>query len=507
MKKLLKIFTSRFFIYVALIIAQFVYIFFVAFQLVDYNNIVHRLFLVFSYVMVIYLVGKEENTNYKLAWIIIILLFPEVGGLFYLAIGNKRPSIWLKKKIHPHIAYMQRYTHQDQDVYHRIINKKAVSLDYLDRMSFPIYNHTVTKYYELSDYSYRDMLHDLRHAKHFIFMEYFIVAKGMMFDAIMEVLEQKVKEGVDVRFIYDDFGSVTTIPFGFKKKLNKMGIKCVAFNRFVPLFSVSQNHRDHRKICVIDGYIGYSGGFNLADEYINAKLRFGHWKDTGIRLEGEGVWSLTAMFLSNFYAYYPSYEKEGVEQFMPHVYHPDDFPNDGYVLPYGDDPLDNVSVGEDVYLNLITHASKTIDIMTPYFIIDDTMLKALILASESGVRVRVFTPHVPDKRAVFRVTRSYYYSLINANIEVYEYLPGFLHAKVMMVDGKIATVGTINFDYRSLYLHFECSVLLYQTSTIRQIQADFNRMSQISKRMTKEETWHYKIGIIEALLRLAAPLL
>lgn len=507
MKKLLKIFLSKFFIYAALISLQAVYVIFLLMRLIDYSNVIHWICVAFSYAVVLFLVSKEENTNYKMIWIIVALLFPEIGGLMYLAIANKHPSIWLIKKLAPWIKKMHESNVQDEEVPKHIINKKAISLDYLNNQHFPIYNHTQAKYYELGDYSYHDMLHDLKNAKHFIFMEYFIVAKGMMFEAIMEILEEKVKEGVDVRFIYDDVGSVSTIPFGFKKKMIKMGIKTVAFNRFIPLLSFSLNHRDHRKICVIDGYIGYSGGFNLADEYINAKMRFGHWKDTGIRLEGEAVWSLTTMFLSMFYAYYPEYAKEDANAFKPHVYHPEPFEAKGYVLPYGDDPLDNETVGEDVYLNLMTHASKSIDIMTPYFIIDDTMLKALTLASKSGVRVRIFTPHVPDKKAVFRVTRSYYWNLINAGIEVYEYLPGFLHAKVMLVDGKIATVGTINFDYRSLYLHFECNVLLYQCACIKNIQADFNRMSQISKRMEKKETWHYKVGIIEAVLRLAAPLL
>ena len=278
------------------------------------------------------------------------------------------------------------------------------------------------------------------------------------------------------------------------------------FNRFIPVFSLSQNHRDHRKICVIDGYIGYSGGFNLADEYINCKMRFGHWKDTGIRLEGEAVWSLTSMFLSTFYAYHKEYHGEDIEQFKPHTYHPESFKNTGYVLPYGDDPLDDEGVGESVYLNMITHASRSIDIMTPYFIIDDVMLKALCLASKNGVKIRLYVPHVPDKKLVFRVTRSYYYGLIRAGIEVYEYLPGFLHAKVMLVDGKAATVGTINFDYRSLYLHFECNVLLYEAECLSAIKRDFREMNEICAPVKIDDSRHFK-GLVEGLLRLFSPLL
>ncbi|HAH74744.1 MAG TPA: cardiolipin synthase [Kandleria vitulina] len=504
--KLLKIFLSRLVIYMTIILIQAIYLLFVAYRLVEYNQHIHLFFIILSYSIAIYLVSKDENTNYKIAWILAILVLPDIGGLLYILIGNKRPSFLLRNKLLPGIEKMNALRHQDEQIKKTIINKKTISLDYLISQHFPIYKNTDTIYYSLGDYNYRDMLADLRNAKHFIFMEYFIVSKGLMFDTIFEILREKVKEGVDVRFIYDDFGSVSTIPFKFKQKLQSWGIKCVAFNRFVPLFSISQNHRDHRKICVIDGYIGYSGGFNIADEYINAKERFGHWKDTGIRLEGDAVWSLTTMFLSTFYAYYPDLE-EDVDAFRPHVHHPEPFKGNGYVLPYGDEPLDDEWVGENVYLNLITHASREIMIMTPYFIIDDTMLKSLTLAAKNGVRVKVFTPHIPDKRLVFRVTRSYYYQLIKAGIEVYEYTPGFLHAKVMMVDRKIATVGTINFDYRSLYLHFECNTLLYQCHCIDAIYQDFKNLEYVSQRMTIEETWHYKVGIIEAFLRLISPLL
>ena len=333
-------------------------------------------------------------------------------------------------------------------------------------------------------------------------MEYFIVSKGIMFDSIFAILREKVKEGVEVRFIYDDFGSISTIPFRFKQKLEKWGIKYVVFNRFVPLFSVSQNHRDHRKICVIDGYIGYSGGFNLADEYINAKERFGHWKDAGVRIEGDAVWSLTAMFLSAYYTYHPKLIEN------PLIFKSDCITKEytGYVLPYGDDPLDNEGVGENVYLNLITHAAKEIKIMTPYFIIDDTLMKALKLASRNGIKVKIFTPHIPDKKIVFRVTRSYYYSLIMDGIEVYEYTPGFLHSKVILVDNKAATVGTINFDYRSLYLHFENNILLYQSKAIKDIKEDFIYTESISQRVSMKKARYFK-GFIEAVLRLFAPLL
>ncbi len=501
--KLLKIFLSRMFIYILLIILQFLYVFLLTTQLVEYNQYIRTAAFVLSLLIVLYLVNKDENINYKLAWCIFILIIPTVGGLLYLFMGNKNASTFLKRKVSRPRKMLNKEMLQDDDVKKSVINKNLISLEYLNNLYFPIYKNTKSKYYPLGDDSYRDLLKDLKSAKKFIFMEYFIVSQGIMFDAIHSILVEKVKEGVDVRFIYDDFGSVSNIPFKFKQTLESEGIKVVAFNRFIPLFSVSQNHRDHKKICVIDGNIGYSGGFNIADEYINAKDRFGHWKDTGIRLEGDAVWSLTTMFLNTYYAYYPQMmEEEDFTQFKPTTR----VESTGYVLPYGDDPLDNERVGENVYLNMIVHANKEILIMTPYFIIDDTMVKALTLASRNGLKVKIFTPHIPDKKLVFRVTRSYYYNLIMEGIEFYEYTPGFLHAKTMLVDGKAATIGTINFDYRSLYLHFENNIMLYETETIQDIKKDFEELEQISERIGITSARYFK-GIVEAILRLLSPLL
>mgnify|MGYP000039721316 CR=1 FL=1 len=500
--KLIKVFLSKLYIYLLLIVIQMFYVFILFTYLTDINQYVNAGFTLFSLGIVLWLVNKEENLNYKIGWIIIVLVFPSIGGLMYLMMGNKNAARFLSRKIRRGNKKVSQYLLGDDSVKKNIINKNLISLEYLENLHFPIYKNTDVKYYALGDDSYYDLLKDLRNAKRFIFMEYFIVSKGIMFDSIFAILREKVKEGVEVRFIYDDFGSISTIPFCFKQKLEKWGIKYVVFNRFVPLFSVSQNHRDHRKICVIDGYIGYSGGFNLADEYINAKERFGHWKDAGVRIEGDAVWSLTAMFLSAYYTYHPKLIED------PLIFKSDCITKEytGYVLPYGDDPLDNEGVGENVYLNLITHAAKEIKIMTPYFIIDDTLMKALKLASRNGIKVKIFTPHIPDKKIVFRVTRSYYYSLIMDGIEVYEYTPGFLHSKVILVDNKAATVGTINFDYRSLYLHFENNILLYQSKAIKDIKEDFIYTESISQRVSMKKARYFK-GFIEAILRLFAPLL
>lgn len=502
--KILKIFLSRMVIFGVLIFLQVLWIGTMTSTLIDAYGWLRPLMLMISFVVVLWLVNKDENPAYKISWIILILVIPVFGGLLYLSIGNKKPSRVIRKNLQPVLEDIEPVMKLPQEVSYDALDGVAYGLTYLSDLGYGTYTNTKTQYYSLGDYNYGDLLRDIQKAKHFVFMEYFIVAKGMMFETILKLLKKKVQEGVEVRFIYDDVGSLTTIPYHFEKQLEECGIKCVVFNPFVPLVSVAMNHRDHRKICVIDGYIGYSGGFNLADEYINAKVRFGHWKDTGIRLEGDAVWNLTAMFLSTWNAY--KHEDHTYTQFQPHVYSQNQYKEDGYVVVYGDSPLDEERTGENIYINMIHQAKEEILIMTPYFIIDDTMMKALILACKKGVKVKIITPGIPDKKNVYKVTRSYYYSLIQEGVEFYEYTPGFLHAKVVLCDHCIATVGTINFDYRSLYLHFECNVLLYQSATIQDIEKDFQETLALSQKIDQKKSRRFR-GIYEAILRLFAPLM
>ena len=502
--KILKICLNRMFIFGVLILLQVLWLGFFTSSLLKSYVWLRPLMFIMSSAVVLWLVSKDETSAYKISWIILILVFPVFGGLLYLSIGNKKPSRVIRKKLQPVLDEIEPVMIMPQDIAYEMNDGKAHGFTYLSDLGFGTYQNTITKYYSLGDYNYCDLLKDIKNAKHFIFMEYFIVAEGLMFETILKLLKQKVKEGIEVRFIYDDVGSLTTVPYHFEKQLEEYGIQCVVFNPFVPIVSVAMNHRDHRKICVIDGYIGYSGGFNLADEYINAKVRFGHWKDTGIRLEGDGVWNLTTMFLSTWNAY--RHDDKTFTQYMPDIYHHNHYPFDGYVVAYGDSPLDEERTGENIYMNLINCAQEEILIMTPYFIIDDAMMKALILACKKGVSVKIITPGIPDKKNVYKVTRSYYYSLIYEGVEFYEYKPGFLHAKMVLCDHKIATVGTINFDYRSLYLHFECNVLLYQTSTIQDIEKDFQETLSLSQKIDQTKSRRFR-GLYEAILRLFAPLM
>ncbi len=502
--KLLKILTSRLFVFGLLILVQALWVFFFASSLLSSYTWLRPILFLMSMSIVLWLVIKDENPSYKISWIILILIFPIFGGLLYFFIGNKKPSQHLERKMKPVISQLSQYMLLENDMSHFIENGKEQGFYYLSQLGYGTYGNTKTRYYSLGDYSFRDLLYDLKHAKHYIFMEYFIVSEGFMFDTILNILRKKVQEGVEVRFIYDDVGSLTTVPYHFEKQLEQWGIQCVVFNPFVPILSMALNHRDHRKICIIDGYIGYSGGFNLADEYINAQMRFGHWKDTGIRLEGEAVWNLTAMFLTIWNGY--KHTDKDYTLFYPQVYCPQKYENDGFVVAFGDSPTDNEPTGENIYLNMIQQAKEEILIMTPYFIIDDTMTKALVMARKKGIKVKIITPGIPDKKVIYKVTRSYYHTLIQDGIEIYEYIPGFLHAKVVLCDKQIATVGTINFDYRSFYLHFECNVLLYKTSTIYDINKDFEETIKLCKRIDQEHSRRFK-GFYEAILRLFAPLM
>ena len=505
--KILKFLSNRIVVSIILICVQILWLaLFMRYIFTD-ATLLKGVFIFLSVIVTLYIINNDDDDpSYKIIWLIPILSFPVFGGLLYVVFGNRKPAKKLQEAfanqeeaIRPFI-YPNKMVEQIEDL---IAKGQA---NYLVQENFPIYNNSEIKYYPLGDDTYPDLLKELAKAKHFIFMEYFIVEEGEMFNTVLTILKQKVKEGVEVRFMYDDMGSLTMLPFRYYQKLESYGIKCIAFNHFVPFISAVMNTRDHRKITVIDGNVGFSGGFNLADEYINAKVKYGHWKDTGVMIKGEAVWNLTLMFLTTWNASLNTFED--YDKYHPrHYICPEISPN-GYILPYGDSPLDNKPVGKNVYLNMINQAQKYIYIDTPYLIINDEIKNALCLAVRRGVDVRIITPGIPDKKMVFKVTRSYYEPLVNGGVRIYEYTPGFIHAKNFVCDDKIATVGTINLDYRSLYLHFECGVYMYDVPAIKDIKEDFLKTIAVSKEMTPEDVVKGRFrGWLEAILRLFAPLL
>ncbi|NLK95724.1 MAG: cardiolipin synthase [Clostridiales bacterium] len=470
-------------------------------------------FVVLSIVVVIYIVSRKDNPSYKLAWTIQVLLFPLFGGLFYLLFGGNKIRKKLKKQLNENYKKTEKLLVQDEEIIEEINNldKNICSeVKYIKNFSnFPIYKNTISEYLSPGEKFFERLIAEIKKAKHYIFMEYFIISEGLMWDTVLGVLQEKVKEGVDVRLIYDDVGCITTLPRNYNKKLEAMGIKTLIFNEVMPVLSGVVNNRDHRKITVIDGHTAFTGGCNLADEYINEIVRFGHWQDASLLIKGDAVWSFTIMFLQIWESLREETGDTDLSKFKPKVNYSGDFKNDGYVQPYGDSPYDTELVGENVYLNIINKAKDYVYINTPYLIIDNELVTALTLAAKSGVDVRIITPHIEDKWYVHIITRAYYSQLIEAGVKIYEYTPGFIHSKTFVSDDEIAVVGTINMDYRSLYLHFECGVFMYNTQTVNVMKNDFFKIMEKSQRVTIEDTKDVKwyIVLLRAILKVFAPLM
>lgn len=511
MKKIIDLISSRLFVTVVAVLLQLIWIFAMVLGLGAFSGYVMNVISLLSLVLALWIVNKRINPSYKLAWTILILAVPVFGVMLYLLLGQSRVAKKMMLESEMVVRRIRNYFKEDAGT-----RKELETLDegasiqsaYIrDYAGFPLHKNTTTKYYAVGDDMFVDMMEDLEKAEHFIFLEYFIIDEGRMWQTVLDVLERKAKEGVDVRLIYDDMGCVNTLPARYYKKLQEKGIKCAAFNPVRPILNIVLNNRDHRKILVIDGHTGYTGGINLADEYINEKVRFGHWKDTGIRLCGEGVWNLTVMFLQMWSVI--TRTTTHLPAYGPYIYHPEEFETDGYVQPYGDSPLDSETVGENVYLNMINQAKKYVYISTPYLIIDNEMMTALCLASKKGVDVRIITPAIPDKKVVFLLTQSYYSQLVEVGVKIYEYTPGFIHAKNFVCDDEFAVVGTINLDYRSLYLHFECAAWMYRCRAVGQVKEDmvktFEQCRLIDLKFCQSQNI-FRRGL-QSILRLFAPML
>ena len=466
---------------------------------------------VFAWIAVIVIVSNRTDPSYKIAWIIPILAFPVFGILFYLLFGGNRLSRRLKRKMHAVQQIHLDNLSQEQAVLQleaAMSPDAALQSSYLSRIACcPVYSRTESTYYGCGEAVFGDMLQAIAQAERYIFLEYFIIHTGTMWDTILELLRKKAAAGVDVRVIYDDFGCITTLPGGYYKKLEAVGIKACAFNPYIPILSSRLNNRDHRKFLIVDGVVGFTGGLNLADEYINEVRRFGYWKDCVIRLRGEAVWSMTVMFLS-MWAYIRGWN-ESVSPYRPpqpvrvsHMPH-------GFVQPFSDSPLDSEAVGDTVFFNLITKARRSVYIMTPYLVISDKMISALTVASKNGVDVRIITPGIPDKKYVYAVTQAHYADLITQGVRIYEFTPGFIHSKVFCVDGEYAVVGTVNFDFRSLYLHFEDGVWLYRADCIDQVAQDFEKTFSVCHQVSLAECRSRPLirRIFGSLLRLFSPLM
>lgn len=460
----------------------------------------------------LYVLNSRDNPAYKIAWILPILILPVFGTLLFLMFGRTRLTRRGARKMK---EITSRYNEALEGYESSLTALQKADPDAACQSRYisattraPLFDRTEAEFLPTGELYFERLLEQLKNARHFIFLEYFIIEEGKMWSAILAVLQEKAAQGVEVRVVYDDFGCITTLPDKYDKMLEKMGIQACVFNKFKPVISGLFNNRDHRKICVIDGNIGFTGGVNLADEYINAVTKHGHWMDCGICLRGEGVWGLTVMFLSlwnflcgeadkDFRRYAPT------EDFLRMV------KTDGYVQPFTDTPLDDEAVGENVYLNLISRARDYVYITTPYLVVGSEMLRALCTAAKSGVDVRILTPHIADKKPVHAVTRSHYPMLAEAGVRIFEYTPGFIHSKTFVCDDKYGVVGTINLDFRSLYLHFECATWLCGASCVGAIKEDYLQMLKICTEISAEQcrSYHAPRKLWLSILRVFSPLL
>lgn len=510
MRKFLQRALNRVVITALLILLQIAFFLITLLRLGNYYVWVSMVLRFITFWAVIYIIWKPNNPAVKLAWVVPILVFPLFGGMLYLCYGHvivpkklrdsmERTDKLVRKSLVQDSKIMKDLKRQDPAA----ANQSGYIASYA---ATPVWDQTATSFFADGRPWWESLLADLEKAEHFIFLEFFIIKEGKMWDAVLDILERKVKEGVEVRLIYDDIGCVFLLPKYYDRVLEKKGIKCVAFNRLVPFMSLVLNNRDHRKIVVIDGKMAYTGGINLSDEYVNFEHPYGdHWKDTGIRVEGKAVWNFTVMFLQMW-----NMSRYTEEDYSRYYYPFEKMPGaNGFVQPYMDTPFDDETLGENVYLNMIGSAKRYIWIYTPYLVTDNEMITALKLAAKRGVDVRIVTPGVPDKKFVYWLTQSNYQNLIEAGVRVFQYKPGFIHAKCVLSDDESATVGTVNFDYRSFYHHFECGVFCYRAQAVDELKADMEKTFAACEEITL--SWcrdkFVKTNVIGPLLKLLSPLM
>ena len=493
MKKLLRVLTNKLFVMGILLVVQLVVVFMLAYNLSINYAVVHSILIFLSFLLLLHVTNRNDNPYYRLAWTIVILTIPPFGALMYIIFGGRKVPKELRERlgdVYPEDDFLLEsgiinHLEEENSNWTRLVR-------YIRHSShFPIYENTRSEYLESGEKKFKRMKEEMLKAEKFIFLEYFIIKDGKMWQETLEILTKKVKEGVDVRLTYDDWGT-TTFP-ELKKQCEEAGIKYVVFNPLVARLAIQMNNRNHRKICIVDGRVGIVGGLNLADEYINIGSKYGHWKDTAVLIEGDAVHSLTLMFLQ-FYSYYSGVEEDASD----FVYEFENLvPDNGYVMPFADAPTDDFDVGVDAHLSMISNARDYVYIQTPYLIVGYEIIQALTLAAQSGVDVRIIVPHIPDKWAVNQVTKSNYEILVKSGVKIYEYEPGFVHSKTLVVDDEVCLVGTTNMDFRSYYLHFECSILFIGGPVIQKAYQDVMDTIAVSIEITKED-----VARIPILLRI-----
>lgn len=476
----------------------------------DYRQWIDTAMRLLSWVSVIYIITSGRgNPTYKMAWVVLIMAFPVAGVTIYMVFGGSKTSRRMYRRMGSILPRTREALPQEAAVMQALAADSAAAHNharYLQQSAgYPVYHDSRAEYFSGGEACFARMLAELERAEHYIFLEYFIIGRGKMWDAILDVLVRKANRGVEVRVLYDDFGCITRLPGDYCRQLRKMGIQAHAFNPFVPVVAGRLNNRDHRKLMIVDGRAAFTGGINLADEYINVTAPHGHWKDCGLLVRGAAAWSMTVMFLTMW----DSVERRQTDLAAYRPLEQDTPCGCGYLQPFCDNPLDYEDVGATIFQSIIQSAHEHVWIMTPYLILDDRLTDALCVAAKTGVDVRIITPGVPDKWYVHGVTRANYEVLTEAGVRIFEYRPGFIHSKVCMADDRYAVVGTVNMDFRSLYLHFEDAVYLYDDPAIAQVSADFRTTFPECREITYQRCRHVHLyqRLGRSLLRIFSPLM
>lgn len=509
LKRLLSFFKSKIFYVGILILMQLIILCALIFLLSYQFYWFYILSLILSFIASVYIVNREDNPSFKILWVLLIMSVPVMGGLFYILFGGRKVPKELRIRDQRSMEELSQVMKQNHDMLNALRQEEPQAYKQANFCwnsgYFPVYRNCEVRYFPLGELKFEALLDELKKAKRFIFLEYFIIAEGIMWNSVLDILKDKIKEGLDVRLIYDDAGCITTLPPRYFETLRRYGIKAKLFNPIEPHLALQMNNRDHRKIVVIDGEVAFTGGVNLADEYINRYERFGHWKDMAVMIKGEAVQTFTVSFLQ--FWNFDEEEKSDPMNFIADV--PKQYGDSGYVIPFCDSPTDEDYVGQQTHINMINSACRCLYASTPYLVIDQETKMALILAAKNGVDVRILVPHIPDKKTVFEVTRSNYERLIESGVRIYEYTPGFVHGKVMLADDQSAVVGTVNMDYRSYYLHYECGVWMYRTSCLKDIRRDFEETFAVSHEVTLEECRDISIirRFIRAFLNIVSPVM
>lgn len=506
---LLQVILGRTTVILVLMVLQIGLLFWFFEYLSQYIPIASVAYAILSISIVLYIINQPENPSIQLSWVAMILLLPVFGSLLYLFLNTQIGHRLINQKLQMEINDTRNFSRQEDRVIKKLREKNAGIANLSKYMNqygpYPTYDNSAVEYFPIGEDMFEAMIEQLQKAEKFIFLEFFIIKEGYMWGRVLKILQEKAEQGVEVRLLYDGTCAIALLPYRYPKEVQKLGIQCKMFAPIRPTISTHYNNRDHRKILVIDGKTAFTGGVNLADEYINQRKVYGHWKDTGVMIQGDAVKSFTLMFLQmwNITEYKQDYGKylNLPKQQIPEA--------KGFVMPYGDSPLDGENVAEMVYMDIINRAERYVHITTPYLILDHEMVTALTFAAKRGVEVIILMPHIPDKKYAFALAKTHYPELIRAGVHIYEYTPGFVHAKMFVADDREAVVGTVNLDYRSLYLHFECGAYFYDNPAVGSVEKDIQETLQKSQLITIEDCRHEKLTVKLGgkLLRLFAPLM